>query len=232
MLSQTHTAQRSRQVAVLVFALFFCVLWSSPVTAQHKHAHEQSAKDPRPGQMSQSPGRPGVIKVGADEVSIPDIEVLDQNGRKLHLYSDLVKGRVVVVSFFFTSCTFVCPLQGQALSKLQAALGEKLGKEVFFISITKDPRNDTPQRLSMWGKRFGVESGWTLVTGNETVMTQLLWTLIGEQPGPQLHNSVLLIGNDRTGIWEDAAGLSSPDKLIEIIDRVSRVEAVSNSGSR
>ena len=92
---------------------------------------------------------------------------------------------------------------------------------MFFISISKDPKTDTPQRLSLWGKRFGVETGWTLVTGTETVMTQLLWNLIGEQPGPQLHSPVLLIGNDRTGTWEDAAGLSSADKLIDIIDRVS-----------
>ena len=219
MFSQTHTAQRSR---LLVCALFLCALWSSPAAAQHKHGHELSASDPRPVQTSHSAGKPGVIKVGANEVSIPDVVVLDQNGQKLHLYSDLIKGRVVVVSFFFTSCTFVCPLQGQALANLRTALGEKLGKEVFFISISKDPKTDTPQRLSLWGKRFGVETGWTLVTGTETVMTQLLWNLIGEQPGPQLHSPVLLIGNDRTGIWEDAAGLSSPDKLIDIIDRVSR----------
>ena len=220
MLSQTQTVQRSR---LLVCALFLCAVWSSPAAAQHQHEHQQSASTPLPVQTSLSvaAGKPGVIKVGANEVSIPDVEVLDQNGQKLHLYSDLIKGRVVVVSFFFTSCTFVCPLQGQALAKLRTALGEKLGKDVFFISISTDPKTDTPQRLSLWGKRFGVETGWTLVTGTETVMTQLLWNLIGEQPGPQLHSPVLLIGNDRTGTWEDAAGLSSADKLIDIIDRVS-----------
>ena len=52
-------------------------------------------------------------------------------------------------------------------------------------------------------------------------MKQVLWDLIGEHPGRQLHNAVVFIGNDRTGIWEDAAGLSSTESLVEIIDRVA-----------
>jgi hypothetical protein len=167
------------------------------------------------------PGRPGVIQVGHEKVSIPDVEVLDQDGRKVRFYSDLFKGRVVVVSFFFTSCTYICPLQGRTLAKLRAALAERLGKEVFFVSVSKDPRTDTPERLKLWAEQFGVGPGWTLVTGTEDVMKQLLWDLIGEQPGPQLHDAVLLIGNDRTGVWEDAAGLSSTESLVEIINRVS-----------
>lgn len=204
-----------------VWVLIFCAL---SVAAQQKHTHDHGATESRPARSPESAapaGRPGVIRVGYDEVSIPDVEVLDQNGRKMRFYTDLFKDRVVVVSFFFTSCSLMCPLQGQVLSKLSTALGEKLGKEVFFVSITKDPKVDTPKRLSIWAKGFNVGTGWTLVTGTETVMTKLLWDLIGEEPGPQLHNAVLLIGNDRTGVWEDAAGLSSPDKLIEVIERVS-----------
>ena len=59
------------------------------------------------------------------KISIPDEKLLDQNGRAVHLYTDLIKGRVVVVSFLFTSCGLVCPMQTIALSKLQRALGER-----------------------------------------------------------------------------------------------------------
>lgn len=204
-------------------ALVLCVMWVGTALAQQKHTHVHRAAEPRPAPKVESPaaGRPGVIRVGYDEVAIPDVEVLDQHGRKARFYTDLFKDRVVVVSFFFTSCTLMCPLQGQALARLQNALGDKMGREVFFISVSKDPKNDTPQRLSLWARKFEVKNGWTLVTGTETVMSGLLRQLIGEEPGPQLHNPVLLIGNDRTGVWEDAEGLSSPDKLIEIIERVS-----------
>jgi protein SCO1 len=215
-------------------AVVLCVIWVVTAAAQEKHTHVHSAPEPRPALQVESPaaGKPGVITVGYDEVAIPDVEVIDQHGRKARFYSDLFKDRVVVVSFFFTSCTLMCPLQGQVLAKLQNALGDKMGKEVFFVSISKDPNNDTPQRLSLWARKYEVKKGWTLVTGTEASMTGLLRQLIGEDPGPNLHNPVLLIGNDRTGVWEDAEGLSSPDKLIEIIDRVSAARPQAHPGRR
>jgi protein SCO1/2 len=225
----SYRTHKTRKLAIRrpLCALVLSVLLFLPAAAQQKHTHVHSAPKPVPAQKPESPsaGRPGVIRVGYDEVAIPDVEVLDQNQRKLRFYTDLFKGRVVVVSFFFTSCTVMCPLQGQALVKLQTALGDKMGKDVFFISVSKDPKTDTPQRLRLWARRYEVKTGWTLVTGRETVMKQLLWDLIGEEPGPQLHSPVVLIGNDRTGVWEDAAGLSSPDKLIEIIERVSAAKS-------
>ena len=215
-------------------AVVLCVMWVVTAAAQQKHTHVHSTPEPRPAQQVESPavGRSGVIRVGYDEVAIPDVEVLDQHGRKARFYTDLFKDRVVVVSFFFTSCTLMCPLQGQVLAKLQNALGDKMGKEVFFVSVSKDPKNDTPQRLSLWARKFEVKNGWTLVTGTETSMSGLLRQLIGDEPGPQLHNPVLLIGNDRTGVWEDAEGLSSPDKLIEVIERVSAARSQSHPDQR
>lgn len=204
MLSRTHNARGL--VFGPVWALVVCIIWFSAAFAQEQPA----------------PGKPGVIKVGSNEVAIPDVKVMDQNGRKVRLYSDVFKGRVVVVSFFFTSCTLVCPLQGEVLAKLRTVLGKKLGSEVFLVSISKDPKNDTPRRLRMWAKQFGVGPGWTLVTGTEAAMSEVLWALIGSQPNQQLHSPVLLVGNDRTGVWETAAGLSSPGKIVDVIDRVSR----------
>lgn len=210
--------------------LVLTILIFLPAAAQQKHTHVHRAPEPRPPQKTEAlvAGRPGVIRIGYDEVAIPDVEVIDQNERKLRFYTDLLKDRVVVVSFFFTSCTVMCPLQGQALQKLQTALGDRMGKEVFFISVSKDPKTDTPQRLKFWARTFEVKTGWTLVTGTESVMTKLLWDLIGEEPGPQLHNPVVFIGNDRTGVWEDAAGLASPQKLTDIIERISATRSHAN----
>jgi cytochrome oxidase Cu insertion factor (SCO1/SenC/PrrC family) len=232
----SYRTHKRCKVAMLrpLCALMLCVVWFLAAAAQQKHTHVHRAPKPRPAQNAESPsaGRAGVIRVGYDEVAIPDVEVLDQNGRKARFYTDLFKDRVVVVSFFFTSCTMMCPLQGQVLAKLQMALGPKMGKDVYFISVSKDPKTDTPQRLSLWARKYEVKTGWTLVTGTETVMRGLLRDLIGEEPGPQLHNPVLLIGNDRTGVWEDAEGLSSPDKLIQIIERVSAGRPQPHSGPR
>lgn len=149
------------------------------------------------------------------------MKVSDQRGREVRFYSDLIKGRVVVISFFFTSCTLVCPIQGRALAKLQSRLAERLGKEVFFVSVSKDPQADTPARLERWGADFGVAPGWTLVTGAEGVMKKLVWDFTGEPLGPQLHTPFLLIGNDRTGVWVEAEGLAPAEEIVGLIDAVS-----------
>jgi len=62
------------------------------------------------------------------KMNIPDIEVLDQNGRKLHFYTDLVKGQTVVINFIFTTCTTICPPLGATFARVQKELGDKVGR--------------------------------------------------------------------------------------------------------
>lgn len=202
--------------------LLFSAFMQGDAFAQHRHASEHSAA-PREEQKQPALAiaKPGVIKIGPARLEIPDVEVLDQNGRKVRFYSDLIKGKVVVVNFFFTSCTLVCPMQGRALAKVQERLGQRLGKEIFFVSVSKDPLVDTPERIKRWGTLYGIGPGWTLVTGEEGVMTKLLRDFTGENPGGQLHSPFLLIGNDRTGVWTETGGLMPADELVKMIDQVA-----------
>lgn len=187
-------------------ALLLCTLFWSATAAQQQSAANSEVKP-----LDSKPSK----------VRIPDVEVVDQHGRKLHLYSDLIKDRIVVVNFFFTTCTLVCPPQGRSLAKVQERLGERLGKEVFFVSISKDPKTDTMDKLKRWAKEIGVGPGWTLVTGEEGVMEKVLWDLIGDRPGPSMHHPLIFIGNDRTGVWTTAGGLSNAERVVEVIDRIA-----------
>ncbi len=58
-------------------------------------------------------------------MNIPDVELLDQNGRKIHFYTDLVKGQTVVINFIFTTCTTICPPLGATFARVQKELGDK-----------------------------------------------------------------------------------------------------------
>ncbi len=80
----------------------------------------------------QKPGKPGRIEMPLMSVEIPDILLVDQSGKELRLYSDLVKDKIVLVHFFFTKCSDVCPMQGRALMKLKNRLGNKLGRDYFY----------------------------------------------------------------------------------------------------
>jgi len=159
-------------------------------------------------------------------MEIPDLKLTDQNGKKVRLYTDLIKDKVVVLNFFFTSCVNVCLSQGFTLKTLKAQLGGRLGKEVFFISISKDPTRDTPARLKRWGNQFGATNGWSLLTGDEEGISKLVLGLTGEEAASGDHSPVLIIGNDRTGVWGQSSGDSLASELVEVIESVVRPVAV------
>jgi cytochrome oxidase Cu insertion factor (SCO1/SenC/PrrC family) len=153
---------------------------------------------------------------------IPDLVVLNQDGKKVHFYTDLIKGKIVVVNILFTTCNLLCPMQGDAFSKLQAALGERLGKDVFLISITSDPLTDTPERLKAWGAKYGAKPGWTFVTGDENKVHQLLIAFTGAISGSGEHTPIALILNGDKRMWIREYGFSAPNRIISIINTTMR----------
>jgi protein SCO1 len=182
------------------------------------------------GQNHQRPEATPFVEVeieGIGKIKIPDLDVRDQDGRKLHFYSDLIKDKIVVLSFFYTSCTYSCTMQGQTFSKLQSLLGERLGKSVFLISVSTDPAKDDPAQLKSWSKRYDVQPGWTLVTGNEKEMNRLLLPFTGEPAGSGMHLPSTFIGNDKTGLWTSASGVFDPRILLNAVEFVTRDGAAS-----
>lgn len=157
-------------------------------------------------------------------LTIPDVAVVDQSGRKLHFYRDLIEKKVVVLAFFYTHCRGTCPIVGRALAELQSALGDRLGRDVFFVSVSIDPRNDTTADLAKWGRSHQVRKGWTLVTGEPRAIGELVREVTGNEPGPGLHAPALFILNDRTGEWLREGGNEQPRRYAEIIDAMIRRE--------
>ena len=150
--------------------------------------------------------------------AIPDVELLDQDGRTIHFYTDLVKGKVVAVQFIFTTCTTICPPLGATFARVQKDLGERAGREVRLISVSVDPATDTPERMKAWGAKFKAGAGWTFVTGQKPQVDELLRALGASSASPSEHTPALLIGNDLKGQWTRVYGLSRPDVLVKLID--------------
>jgi protein SCO1/2 len=154
------------------------------------------------------------------EMKIPDLEVIDQYGKRMRFYTDLVKGKVVVINFIYTTCTYVCPMQGATFSRLQSALGDRIGKDVYLISVSTDPLTDTSAKLKAWGERFKAKQGWRLVTGAKTQMDKLLLALTGDSARTGEHSAIAIIGSDDRGRWVRTYGLEGPERMIEIIDSI------------
>lgn len=162
-------------------------------------------------------------------LSFPDFTLVDQEGRPVRFYTDLIKGKVVLLSFFYTTCGFVCDVQGRNLAKLQAKLGDQLGTDVYLISVTRDPVTDTPAQLKKWSREHGVKRGWTLVTGDTSDVAKLVARFQSDTIGPvESHSATIYVGNDATGKWRSSSGLAPPEQLLALID--DALQKPSNSG--
>ncbi|HEX8089025.1 MAG TPA: SCO family protein [Blastocatellia bacterium] len=179
--------------------------------AQEAHRHDAHAA--KPG--GEAPAQP----------RIPDVACLDQNGKSLRFHTDIVKGKVVVISFIYTNCTYLCTRIGESVARLQTALGDRVGRDVHLISVSTDPVTDTPEKLKAWAARLKAKDGWTLVTGEKAEMDRLLKVLTGDASGNKTHSPLLLIGNEVKNVWAESYAFENPARLIQQIDRVSGAAA-------
>jgi protein SCO1 len=138
---------------------------------------------------------------GADY--FPNVTLTTHEGKEVRFFDDVIKDKVVAINFIYTHCPDTCPLETAQLVRVQNIMGDRMGKDVFFYSISIDPERDTPEVLAEYRERFGAK--WTFLTGNKEDIIQLrkkLGLYIPEiQDGSNNHNVNMIIGNQKTGRW-------------------------------
>lgn len=155
---------------------------------------------------------------GADY--FPNIELTTQDGRKVHFYDDLVKGKIVAIDLIYTSCGYSCPLETARLVQVQKILGDRVGRDIFFYSISIDPEHDTPEVLKAYAEKFHTGPGWVFLTGKKQEIDFLSKKLgLYSDPAASLdgHTPHLLIGNEPLGQWMRNSALDNPRFLSQMI---------------
>ena len=138
----------------------------------------------------------------------------------MRFYSDVLKDKVVVINTFFTTCTGVCPPMNRNLEKVQEALGDRLGKDAFLVSMSVDPETDTPPRLKEYSRRFHARPGWIFLTGKKENVDWALYKLGQYVETKDGHTNIIIIGNEPKGLWKKAFGLAKADELMKIVEDV------------
>ena len=148
-----------------------------------------------------------------------DVPLIDQDGRPVRLDSDILKGKVVVITAFFTTCRASCPKLIDTFSKLQVHFEDRLGKDLYLVSLSVDPDTDNPEKLKAYAEQLHAP-GWYFLTGEkENVSTAL--TKLGQRiQAREDHNNIFIIGNEATGLWKKAMGLGPPEEIIRIVESV------------
>jgi len=149
-----------------------------------------------------------------------DIELQNQNGQTMKLYSDLMKDKVIVINSFFASCSASCPVMSKSFAALQSRFADHLGRDLVFVSITVDPEHDTPAKLHAYAEKWKAQRGWYFLTGSKANVDAALKKLGQYVEEPSAHMNVIVIGNERTGLWKKAFGLAPSDELAKVVESV------------
>ena len=151
----------------------------------------------------------------------PNVTLTTQDNRKVRFYDDLIKGKIVAVNLIYTSCKYACPLETARLAQVQRLLGDRMGKDVFFYSITIDPAFDTPAVLKEYAAKFDAGPGWLFLTGSQADIDLISRkTGLYSEPNPNNpdgHTPHLLVGNEVTGQWIRNSGVDDPRFLATTI---------------
>lgn len=131
-----------------------------------------------------------------------DLPVVDQNGQELRFYSDVLRGRTVLIDFIFTNCEDACPIATAKLNQLRNTLGERFGEEVFFVSISVDPDRDTPNHMKAFAAEQNADvPGWIWLTGKPEHVNRIVKRFGQYTEDFENHTTLMLAGNVPKKHW-------------------------------
>lgn len=155
---------------------------------------------------------------------LPDVLVQTHEGARVRFYEDLIRGRLALINFMFTTCMNQCPLATANLMKVQEALGERVGRDVVMLSVTVDSYTDTPAVLKRYSHRYGTRPGWYFVTGRQQdldLIRRRLGVLDAAVDKTQ-HTGILIYGNEATGQWAATPAQARPTTIVRSVMRLAR----------
>lgn len=205
-----------------LLATLLLLLAAGAARADDPHAHCKGLE----AAVSDAPVPTG----GRVDVKVVDAALVDQDGRPMRFVSDVLGDRLVVMSFIFTSCTTICPVISSRLTKLQERLGDRMGREVRLVSLSIDPRRDTPERLKAWAERHQAGPDWLHLTGQPDEVERLLRGLGVYSAAPADHAPVTLLADGRTGRWVRLNGFPTPGQLVAQLDELAAARRLAAAG--
>ena len=149
---------------------------------------------------------------GADY--FPNVPLVTQDGKVVRFYDDLLKGKSVAINLIYTHCSASCPLETAKLTQVQRLLGDRVGKDIFFYSISIDPKNDTPEAMKAYMQKYHVGPGWLFLTGKEEdiklVAKKLGLSSLTDLSNRDGHMPSLMIGDEPNGRWMRQSAVDNP----------------------
>lgn len=151
----------------------------------------------------------------------PNVTLTTHEGKKVKFYDDLIKDKIVVINMMYATCEGVCPTITANLVKVQKLLGDRVGRDIFFYSITLKPEVDTPQALMHHAHMLKIQPGWLFLTGAPADIELLRRKLGYVDPDPEVdkdktnHIGNIRYGNEPQMVWAACPGLTRAGAIVE-----------------
>ena len=162
---------------------------------------------------------PPPIKRTLETYTVPDVNLVNQDGTKVKLKTLLDSGQPVILDFIFGTCTTICPVLSAGYANLQMRLPNQAAK-VRLVSISIDPENDTPKVMRDYLKRYRAKPGWDFFTGKREDIDKVMNAFNAYIPNKMSHYPLTFIRDPKTGKWIRIFGLMSSSEFLEECKKV------------
>jgi protein SCO1/2 len=157
-----------------------------------------------------------------------NVALTTHEGKEVRFYDDLVRGKTVLINFFYTNCVGenLCPMATANLVRVQKLLGKRVGEDLFMYSVTLDPEHDTPAVLKRYARAFGVKPGWLFLTGAIPDIEALRRNLGDVDLDPvkdrekSTHIGMLRYGIEPLERWAACASLTKAEFIVKNLARL------------
>jgi protein SCO1/2 len=154
-----------------------------------------------------------VTRISSVQYAVPRVTLVRDDGRTISLPEEMNDGRPVVLNFVFTTCGSICPLMSQTFAQFQRKLGNE-SSQVHLMSISTDPEEDTPARLTEYARRFHAGPEWQHYTGTVEASVAAQRAFDVYRGDKMSHTPVTLMRAAPGEPWLRIDGFVKPDDLV------------------
>lgn len=151
-----------------------------------------------------------------ESYQIPDVTLIDQEGKSVRLKSLVESGQPVIVDFIYGTCTTICPVLSACFTNLQGKLGAD-SQKIHLVSISIDPENDTPKVMREYLNRYRANQGWDFLTGSRQDIDTVMKSFNAYIQNKMSHYAVTFIHVPGGDSWVRINGIPSTSEFIEEI---------------
>jgi protein SCO1/2 len=152
------------------------------------------------------------------QYQLPDIELVDMEGRRESLTRILAPDDPVMLNLIFTTCTAICPVMSATFAQVRHDLGSRRD-QLRMISISIDPEHDTPKRLNEYAHKYKADAQWQFYTGARVDIVKLQRSLQAYRGNKMNHIPLTYLRPSATSPWIRIEGFASAQDLINEYQR-------------